>query len=282
MNKIKSLAVAVTLAVAAGSVHAQIATGFTGNGELFLSVWDKVGAQSYVRDLGVTLDNFGTAQAPASAAFVNTVDVNPSSNMSWGSDATWGTFTAGKTTAEISAFTYDVYALDHNGTSAPGKRRYLTTTNADLTGWATEPLVQLSNSNLTQFGIVDQYLDAINLVQTGAADTTSNQSSIFTSGSPYMGGGFKLENWGGNAPFNTAANVGTGLDFYYLTRSGSTGANEALAYKYGNAAGDATFLLADNGTLSYQVAAVPEAETWAMFGAGLLMVGAIARRRMAS
>ena len=299
MNKIKSLAVAVTWAVAAGSAQAQIATGATGNGELFLSVWDKVGAQSYVRDLGITMNSFGPMTAPAEAGFTTSVTPGAGFNQSWGTDATWATFTAGKTAAQINEFVWDVSALDHNGTSAKHERRYLTTSNDDLTAWPTTPLVQQPNNLVTQFGIVDQYLEVINVSTTGQpvsqGDTSVNGSGIFNfaDGSAFMGAGAKLDNWGTNAKFNTTANVGTALDFYYITRSGSSNVAEASAYKYTNgtagdplaplaAGNDATFMFTNDGMLTYQVAAVPEAETWAMFGAGLLMVGAIARRRMAS
>lgn len=295
MNKIKSLAVAVTLAVAAGSAHAKIATGATGNGELFLSVWDRVGVQSYVRDLGIRVNDFGTLNAPtqtlaAPGSFVSFVDSAAGFSQSWATDATWATFTAGKTAAEIADFRYDVYGLDTNGTSVTQGLRYLTTTNADLS-WATTPLNNQFNSQVTAFSLVNGYLDKINADDTqsvGQGDDSTNGSGIFTSGQAYMGAGNKLTNWAGKATFDTSATVGTALDFYYITR-GSTAANgstsnvgEAVNYQYGNAAGNATFLLANDGTLTYQVAAVPEAETWAMFGAGLLMLGAIARRRMVS
>lgn len=292
MNKIKSLAVAVTLAVAAGSVHAKIATGQSGNGELFLSVWDQVGAKSYVRDLGITMNDFGTLNAPTQTAaapgsFVNYVDSNAGSSKSWATDTTWATFTAGKTAAEINSFVWDVYAMDGVGTTAAHTKRYLTTTNADVLAFATTPLTQQSNGQLDSFSITNGYLNAINSDPDGQSvslgDDTANGSGIFLSGSfAYMGDAAKAASWGGKAAFSTAANVGTSLDFYYGTRSGGTSTQEALFYKYGNASGDATFLLANDGSLAYQVAAVPEAETWAMFGAGLLMVGAIARRRMAS
>lgn len=292
MNKIKSLAVAVALAVAAGSAHADIAGGATGNGELFLSVWDKVGQQSYIRDLGISVNDFGTLNAPtqtiaAPGSFVNYVDGAGGFSKSWATDSTWATFTAGKTAADISNFVYDVYGMDSNGTSAPQQLRFLTTTNADLTLWATTAGTQFANGKVTGMAIVNSYLDQVNLddsqtVGMGAADNTANGSGIFTGTIAYMGNGAKLENWGGATNFLTTATVGSAVDFYYLTRSSSTNTAEARSYKYGNAAGDATFMLATDGTLTYQVAAVPEAETWAMFGAGLLMVGAIARRRMAS
>ena len=292
MNKIKSLAVAVALAVAAGSAHADIATGATGNGELFLSVWDKVGQQSYIRDLGISVNAFGTLNAPTQTAaapgsFVNYVDGVGGFTQSWATDATWGTFTAGKTAADISNFVYDVYAMDSAGSSAFQQVRYLTTTNADLTAWATTSGTQFQNGQVTSMALVNNYLDQANLDDTqtvgvGAANNTANGSGIFTGGIAYMGNGAKLETWGANTNFLTTATVGSAVDFYYITRSSSTNTQEARAYQYGNTAGDATFLLANDGTLTYQVAAVPEAETWAMFGAGLLMVGAIARRRMAS
>jgi len=48
--KLKLLAVAVSMS-AAGSAFASIADGSTGNGELFLNVYDSVAQVSYVKDL---------------------------------------------------------------------------------------------------------------------------------------------------------------------------------------------------------------------------------------
>ena len=75
------------------------------------------------------------------------------------------------------------------------------------------------------------------------------------------------DSWGGNAAGWTTDNaVGTQASFYTVT--------QATAAAGGVFVGNFSF----NGTT---VAAVPEPESYAMFAAGLLMLGAVARRRKA-
>lgn len=271
--KLKVLAVAVALA-AAGQAGAAIQDGTNGNGELFLSVWDSVGQQSYIRGLDTLMNDFGTVNAPAVAGFTAKVDTAGFSK-SWTADSTWSTFVAGKSAADIANFKWDVAALDSVGTSAAHQVRYLTTTNEDLTAWPTTAGVQQNNASVTYFSGVNAALQTANLT------LGASKSGIFTSGNAYYDG-LKKENMSGKASFNTDANVGTALDLYYLTRSSSTASAEALQFKYGSADSKAQFMLGTDGNLNYQVAAVPEAETWAMFAMGLLTVGAVARRRLSA
>lgn len=75
-------------------------------------------------------------------------------------------------------------------------------------------------------------------------------------------------NWGGNAAGWTADNaVGTAADFYTVTTATSAAGGTLIA-------SGITF-----DGVSVAVAAVPEPETYSMLFAGLMMLGAIARRR---
>ncbi|MEQ6341183.1 MAG: hypothetical protein M3A44_05880 [Gammaproteobacteria bacterium] len=272
--KLKVLAAAVALA-AAGQAAAAIQDGTNGNGELFLSVWDSVGQQSYIRGLDTLMNDFGTVNAPAAASFTANVDATPGFTKSWVADSTWSTFVAGKSAADIANFKWDVAALDSVGTSGAHQQRYLTTTNEDLTAWPTTAGVQQNNANISNMSIVNTALQTANLT------LGASKSGIFTSGNAYYAG-LKNEAMSGKASFNTNSNVGTALEFYYLTRSSSTASAEALQFKYGSADSKAQFMLGADGNLNYTVAAVPEAETWAMFAMGLLAVGAVARRRLSA
>ncbi|AXS81484.1 PEP-CTERM sorting domain-containing protein [Dechloromonas sp. HYN0024] len=76
--------------------------------------------------------------------------------------------------------------------------------------------------------------------------------------------------WGGNAAGWTTDNVvGTAADFYTVTAATSAAGGTLVA-------SGITF---DGTTVA--VAAVPEPETYSMLAAGLLMLGAVARRRKA-
>lgn len=71
--------------------------------------------------------------------------------------------------------------------------------------------------------------------------------------------------WGGNAVFTTDNAVGTAASFYTVTAATSAAGGTLIASG-----------IKFDGTT---VAAVPEPESYAMMAAGLLMIGAIARRR---
>jgi len=83
--------------------------------------------------------------------------------------------------------------------------------------------------------------------------------------------------WAGNAPvgFFAGGNVGTDLTFYQIVRNGSVNSNPATATPFAG-----VWNLNVDGVLTYTVVPVPEPGTWAMFAAGLVVVGGIARRRM--
>ena len=58
--KVKALVAGMALVLGANGAHAAIATGTSGPGELFLSVWDKTAQQSYSQDLNVDMFRFLT------------------------------------------------------------------------------------------------------------------------------------------------------------------------------------------------------------------------------
>lgn len=279
---LKAVAAALLLA-SSGAAMADIASGETGNGELILSVWDQVNNQSYVRDLNIGMNSFGTGNRATGGFSINVdalVGTNPTRFTSAG-DSNWTTFLAGKSDAVIDQFVWDVIALDSTTVgTAPDGIRYLSTSSSAL-AWATTTGNQQNNSSISNFQITNNYVNAVNLTLTG--DNTAGGSAIFGAGSAaYMGEGTsgKLDNWGTFARFKSTGLIGSSLDFYYITRGGSTPAGEGIAVKYGNVAGDGEWLLAKSGDLTFS-APVPEPETYALMVAGLALVGVAARRRRA-
>ncbi len=274
---------AALLVVSSGAAMADIAGGETGNGELFLSVWDQVNSQSYIRDLNIGMNSFGTINRPTGGFSTNVdslVGTNPL-RFSSAADGNWTTFLAGKSDAVIDQFVWDVIALDSTTVgSVPDGIRYLTTSGTAL-NWATTTGNQQNNSSIVGFQGANAYVNAVNLTLTG--DTSVGGSAIFGAGSAaYMGEGTsgKLDNFGTFARFKTTGLIGNPLDFYYITRSSASAPAEGLAVKYGNIAGDGEWLLSKSGALTFS-APVPEPETYALMVAGLALVGVAARRRRA-
>lgn len=88
----------------------------------------------------------------------------------------------------------------------------------------------------------------------------------------------KFDDNAGIAPATFTAGLGDSMDFFQYTSTGTKASSNAdkTAFAFG---GDADyFTLSDSGVLNY-VAAVPEAETYAMMLAGLGLVGYMVRRR---
>ena len=196
----------------------------------------------------------------------------------------WSQFVTGAG-INLSNARYLIGAMDSVG-SAVGNDRYLSTSFSDL---STTTLVP-SNTQLLNFaagGIqgVDLHINAANLLGTHGTQANGANFAAVTDGAAYLGNAsaFGINGrWNNNAsPFTAWGTVNNALDFYSFTTSSTSGLAKATRIAYTDFTKD-FFLNSTTGTLTYgvQVAAIPEADTWAMFAAGLLVVGAIARRRM--
>ncbi|MFO1318348.1 MAG: PEPxxWA-CTERM sorting domain-containing protein [Burkholderiales bacterium] len=274
---------AVVLA-ASGPALADIANGDTGNGELFLSVFDPANNVSYVRDLNVFMNDFGTANR-STGGFTTNVDLATAPTalrFASAADAVWGQFVAGKSNDVVGQFVYDVVALDNNGGGSADGLRFLTTSSSAL-NWATTTGNQQNNASITQFQGTNAYINSANLTLGG--DNSVGGSALFGPGSAafmFESTSGKFDNWGTFSKFRTTGAIGSSLDFYYITRSSNTAAAEGIAVKYGNALGSGQWLLSANGDLAFTAPVpVPEPETYALMLAGIGLVGAIARRRRA-
>ncbi|TCV89528.1 VPLPA-CTERM sorting domain-containing protein [Sulfurirhabdus autotrophica] len=258
------LLVAATMFAVAGQAAAAIAPGSSGNGELFLSVYDSVALTSYTRDLGIDMNTFNASGS------------NAGYSLSFAGDSLLAS--AFGSLATNSNLLWNVAALD--STVNPGNSfvgmQFLSTTNASLATVKTQ-----TNTNLAGFATVDGYVNAVNA---GATDFVTNNSSTAASadGSSYFGNSFG-NNWNKKAVFDSTAAVGSSLNFFALTPSDNSGLHKATVTQFGNADGAATWTLASNGTLSYvspAPSAVPvPAAVW-LLGSGLIGMVGVARRKV--
>lgn len=260
----------------ASGAQADIATAASGDGSLYASVSNGA-TSSAVFDLGFVLSQFlpTVVSDAAGTTYTWNLDTSVTSNSAAGTvvdyGTVWDTFAA--TVTDWSTIVFDVSAGDSSGNSS-GSDRYLTTSVDGV-----DMITSTNNLGLSSFGSqTDPYLTAANAVDTGAANGASFADGTGSTGSTVIYADGKGDSWASFGSWDTTQTVGTSVDFYYVNSTGSTLSAAGSAIAATDYAG--TWLLDQNGVLTYSVPAVPEADTWAMFAAGLLAVGAIARRRM--
>ncbi len=261
--KLKLLVAAMAFAVT-GQAFAAIAPGSSGNGELFMSVYDGTTQTSYVRDLGVDMNTFiaNGSNAGYSLSYAADSLLTSTFNLATNANLLW-----------------NVAALDStvSGAASYVGHRYLSTTNTPTASF----IGVQTNSTLSAFSTGDNYVNAINGSDLNSAINNSGVYTGANDGYAYFGSGFK-NNWNTQAKFDSTAAVGTSLNFFFLTPSDSSGLHKATITQFGSAAGNASWLLDSNGTLSYSVpapAAVPlPAAVW-LLGSGLIGMVGVARRK---
>jgi hypothetical protein len=289
--KLKLIALAALLA-AAGGAHAAIANssanGNSSSGDMFMSLVSASNSASMAADLGLRLDQWQSVIAPAATGIklvwnLNTSTFTDLSTVSTGLAGMMQTLNYGSVystfaTAPVTSatdFKFNVVAADGLPTSFPaaGTNRYLTTS----------PAASITASNGVVFNMdikVDPYINASN------ADTTNSTqgSNVLTAGANMYDAGDAQnvyfmngtgDNWGNTTSFQSTGVANGPLNFFLLTNTSSTAAAAAAITKYSGVwAFDAS-----TANLSYTVAAVPEADSYAMLLAGLGLMGAIIRRR---
>lgn len=270
--KFKMIAAAVALAASAGA-NATMDNFMSGNGSLAFIALDYTGSPiSVTMDLGYNIDSFlpaaaGTSTQGTTIAWnfnTNTLSVNGAAQS--GFDTAWsGAMAEFYASAQNAEVTWGVIAGDSlltSGSSTP--IRYLSS--------SADPLATIQNqtkANLSSFSLQDPMINANNLLQ-----TTAN-GSVATSGAAYVGQTFGTAGkWLNKASFVALAAEGVEQAFYEIDGVNGISATKALVTPY---AGSFNYAA---GVLTYSVPAVPEPETYAMFLAGLGLMGAIARRRL--
>lgn len=268
--KLKALVAAVAFA-AAGSAFAAIQPGNNAatsqQGELVFYAfgYDANGnAATYVKDLGVSFNTF--VATPSYAAVDLDTDANWSSFLGAGlSNTQWGVFATQKTA--------------NSATAANGIRILTTAAGNDASQ-------EISNANLTlAHGNTNVALVALNF---GSTDYATNSSYYFSpaavngpaSGNfgAYLGSDFKTT----GVFFNITNPIGTTSASFFQVARGA-GSNAAGIPVVTDVDATKVWNLTAGNELSYAVptAPIPEPETYAMMAAGLMLLGAVARRRRA-
>ena len=240
----KTLIAAAVLAFA-GSANAAVST--SAGGELVLVAYNSLTQNTFA----ATLDSLvGTA-----SSFVGTSSLAPFNfaGANWNSLVGNGTGTT----------TWSVVGVNNVSTAV----KTLWTTSNDINTAAAGTNAD-QNAAIIDTGVAGSfaaYTGGVNgqtLVASGAAGDASNNI---------------LNQWSVKLnKFHDAYTTGTDVGFYSLTKSGTkTTTNLAVATFAG------VWNLSNAGTLTYTVASVPEADTWAMMVAGLGLMGFVARRRFA-
>lgn len=258
--KLKLIALAAAGMLAAGSANAIIVDGSSGNGELFMTVLDSVGQKSYTLDLNLTMDDFRAGIAAPGASYTYAADANMASFLSMVAPA------------DKPNLLFAIGAMDNTGATATNFYRYITTASViDLGNTVTNAdLKQLGNSG-------DPFLGDTN-GQIGAGNSliVTDPTIVAYAGSAQWG-----SNWGNRFNGTSTGLIGSDLGMYLLSQTSGTFANRLNPSSYSAITQGGNPVVAHldmNGNL--MIAAVPEAETYAMMLAGLGLVGfMVARRR---
>lgn len=270
---------AMSLAMAAPAAHASIDNGSaSGNGELFFSLWSDNGTAStaddvsYTRDLGVKINDWASAvNAPVLSAAKTTAGYVQSFTADSLLTSFLGAIPAG---ANVH---WNVVGVDNFGSA----KRFVSTAAEGTSALPT----QLASGSVNVYTAISSFAGSVNtLADTqngtpGSATTVNNSNTaVYGDGVPYAGSVAWGTNLGSRTLFDTTGAIGTKLPFFLQYTVGTTG--NASSKAFSTASADAYWTLNNAGALSYNVAAVPEADTWAMLLAGLGMMGFIARRRL--
>jgi len=261
----RHLMAAAVIGAMSAPAMAAIQDSQNGNGELFWTIIDPVAERSYTRDLGVTIDQFVAGIA---------------SGQSWSvpADGTLNSFIAGTAPGNVAGLVWNLAALDGSGAN-----RYISTgvdvsRNAATSPTATSGQLGINTALLRQFDDnANVYLTNVNAL--GTHPTADHGSNIATAadGLAYGGSGAWGTNWSGRANWDNSVPVVGGVSNLWLLEQG-TNTTTAPARFTQLAFNGNPYTATWDGT-ALQVQAIPEPSTYAMLGAGLLAIGALARRR---
>ncbi|MDI1361105.1 PEP-CTERM sorting domain-containing protein [Methylotenera sp.] len=256
--KLKALvAAAVVATTMSGAANALT------NNEMFLVAYDAAASKTFIAALG---------QAGSVSAFTGNTDLS----ISYAADANWTNFITGATAGGV---TYQVLGFYQSNAAAPTSYnagdRLLATSNTTPNSFSNSGMNGLMSDVAIASGGIAQF-ESLNAAITGTS------TGLITGGGFDSGAKVSTNVFGKYNAFNATAALGDSLNFYSITRPVATSnvtqtvKTQFLTNGVGST-GD-TWNLNAAGQLTY-IAAVPEADSWAMAMLGLGLMGFVARRR---
>lgn len=233
-----------------GQAHALTASGPGTSGSLFLYVFD---------------DRADNAAATNSAIFdlglVSAFDLNSNFSLDLSANSAWTTYASTMNAASVH---WGVFGA--TGTGNAGSQMFTTMSVVPTSIGGDKFNTAIVNSN---FEINSVYGVACTSCGFDAVTTNDLASAKFD------------DNAGILLSTKLTGKFGDQVDFFKYTSIGTKAAQAATRTDFA-VGGDADYwTLSSTGALTYTVAAVPEADTYAMLLAGLGLVGFMARRRAA-
>ena len=260
LKKVVAIAIAGASALGAMTASADVINTDTGNGELTLFVRNETTGDVYARGLQIRLDEILTEGAIQTGGY-NAGQANQRSYVlpTIGPDANLSSFLG-----QSGSFTWTIMAGDNTGlVNVTGGKRYLTTTQADLTNGTSVTINNLGSSYNSLFTMINQ-LNAF-LPDTSGSSITANGQWRQSTATPGSAAG----NWYGVGPSNINE-LGSAANFYMLAAPGGSGA--ARVYQF------ADVTLGLDGSLG-SAAPVPLPAAFWLLGTGLAGLAGVSRRR---